>query len=120
MGRHRIPVVIALDDLIGELEEKPTKLRQARALILEALDPKPAVKPAAKSIAPGSVPARILEVLGESDEPVKSQQLAKDVKVSYFTVLSHLSDLADAGRVLIVGAGRTRCYALPTKKGGKK
>lgn len=121
MATHREPILIAFDELITRLERKPQKLRQARALVVEALSDATPAKPSKgmtpKTIAPGSIPARVLEILGESKKPIGSTAITKAVKASYYVTLTHLNDLTDAGRIVRIGNGRNRTYQL---KGGAK
>lgn len=124
MGRHRIPVVIALDDLIGQLEVKPTKLRQARALILEALDPKPAEAAAKKGTRPadssGALAGRLVEIIAEAGaDGISPADVVEQSKAPRLHARLALKELQADGQIVSTGATLSKRYRI-AKKGGKK
>lgn len=76
--------------------------------IPEAVNPKPGRKPAA-----GSIPGRVLEIVGEFGEPVALRQIlgAKHgAKESH--IRQAVSSLVKSGHLVATGATTTRRYAL--------
>jgi len=82
-----------------------------------------ASKPAAKGKRPqaGSLPARILDIIGEQDddEVTFAQILAGKPGAPDETVRYNLYRLVREGWVIATGNTSKRRYSLPTKKGGK-
>lgn len=69
----------------------------------------------------GSLPARILDIIGEQDddEVTFAQILAGKAGAPDETVRYNLYRLVKAGWVIATGNTTQRRYSLPTKKGGK-
>lgn len=112
----------AFDALIARLEIKPKKLRQARALVMEALDDRPAAVPAS---APrrgqdktGATSGRILEILREAKGPMKPAAIVKAAKAPDWQVRLTLKELVADGQILAAGATINKTYTLA--KGGAK
>lgn len=66
-------------------------------------------------IAPGSVPDRLLELLRESDQPMKLAALLEGAKARPNTVKEALRALVAAKRIVKLGATLSLRYALPGK-----
>jgi hypothetical protein len=68
----------------------------------------------AATIAPSSVPARVLEILGEARGPLKAKEIcARGTGAKDYHVMRALRDLVSDGRVVKRGATITLRYMLP-------
>jgi hypothetical protein len=78
-------------------------------------------KPIGKRPAAGSLPARILDIIGEQDDDqvTFAQILAGKPGAPDETVRYNLYRLVKAGWIVATGNTSQRRYSLPTKKGGK-
>ena len=68
-------------------------------------------------IAGGSIPDRILGVIGDAGEPLNFSALRDGAKARPRDVREALGGLLDSGRVMTVGNGRTRNNELAKGKG---
>jgi len=71
-------------------------------------------------IAPGSIPDRVLEIVGEFGEPVTMKQVlsAKHGAKDYL-VEKAVSALVRSGHLVATGSTTTRRYEMPARKGGR-
>lgn len=97
--------------LLSEITNTPVEVSPA------AVTP----KPTGQRPAPGSLPARILDVIGEIDADTVNLKdiMAGKPGANEAAVRYQLGKLVKAGFVRAYGATSTRRYALPVKKGGK-
>lgn len=72
------------------------------------------------SVQPGSIPDRVLEIVGEFDGPVQMSQIV-DAKhgAKVNSVQLAVRALVRSGHLLATGATSTRRYSLPQKKKGR-
>jgi hypothetical protein len=70
---------------------------------------------------PGSIPDRVLEIVGEFDEPVAmSQILDANHGAKHHSVILAVRALVNAGQLEAIGATTKRRYSLPNIKKGKR
>lgn len=120
----RPAVITALDTLIAHADQRPAKLRKARALILEALTDRPDAS-VPTSAAPrrgqdktGAMAGRVLEILRDAKAPMKPAQIVKAAKGPDWQVRLTLKELAADGQIVAAGATINKTFAL-AKGGGK-
>ncbi len=87
---------------------------------LKRVDP-PQLESARKRPAAGTLPARVLDIVGESedDEVTFRQILDGKPGAPEGTVKRAVQDLVRDGHLIAMGHTTQRRYSLPTKKGGR-
>lgn len=124
---RRSSVVAELDRLITRVEASPAKLRQARALIVEAITfggvPAGAGRPAASSRrrtdTSGAIAGRILEILREAKGPLRPAAIVKLANAPDWNVRMTLKEMVADGQLMAAGATNNKTFRLATPKAKK-
>ena len=75
-----------------------------------AVGPRPGT---GRRIAPGSVEGRVLEIVGEAKAPLALTAITAKTNAGEYQSRRAVNALVEAGRLAVVGNGRTRKYAPP-------
>jgi DNA-binding transcriptional regulator PaaX len=95
-------------------------LKEITGAAVTPVAPTKAVVKSGTRPAAGTIPGRVLDIVGEHDEPMSMREiLAAKHGAKEYHVTTAVAQLVKGGWLVATGATSTRRYSLPVKKSGR-